>query len=89
MSAISHSGYSELLADIKQRIRSAQYEALRAVNKELIALYWDIGKSIIEKQQKAGWEISSRKTCQRLADRVPGYQWFFSHKSMVYGPILY
>src|SRR3989338_6123404 len=55
MSNITPIGYSELLADIKQRIRSAQYEALKAVNKELIALYWDIGKSIVEKQQKAGW----------------------------------
>lgn len=54
MSAISPAGYSELLADIKERIRSAQYEALKAVNKKLIALYWGIGKSIVEKQQQAG-----------------------------------
>lgn len=35
--------YGNLLLEIKERIRSAQYEALKAVNKELIALYWDIG----------------------------------------------
>ena len=35
--------YPALLGEIKQRIRAAQYEALKAVNKELIALYWDIG----------------------------------------------
>lgn len=46
-------GYGQLLGDIKQRIRSAQYEALKAVNKELIALYWDIGKLIVERQQGA------------------------------------
>jgi hypothetical protein len=34
-------GYGTLLVEIKQRIRSAQYEALKAVNKELISLYWD------------------------------------------------
>ena len=34
--------YPALLGEIKQRIRAAQYEALKAVNKELIALYWDI-----------------------------------------------
>jgi predicted nuclease of restriction endonuclease-like (RecB) superfamily len=32
-----------------------QYEALKAVNKELITLYWDIGKSIVEKQEAFGW----------------------------------
>jgi predicted nuclease of restriction endonuclease-like (RecB) superfamily len=44
--------YASLLADIKQRIRSAQYEALKAVNKELVGLYWDIGKMIVERQAK-------------------------------------
>jgi predicted nuclease of restriction endonuclease-like (RecB) superfamily len=47
--------YSQLLGDIKQRIRSAQYEALKAVNKELIELYWDIGRIICDRQQTAGW----------------------------------
>ncbi|PIP39829.1 DUF1016 domain-containing protein [Candidatus Desantisbacteria bacterium CG_4_9_14_3_um_filter_40_11] len=47
--------YTNLLQDVKQRIRSAQYEALRAVNKELISLYWDIGKMIVERQKKYGW----------------------------------
>lgn len=41
--------YSELLQNIKQRIRAAQYEALKAVNKELIGLYWDIGRMIVER----------------------------------------
>jgi len=36
-------GYGDVLRRIKQRIRAAQYEALRAVNKEQVALYWDIG----------------------------------------------
>lgn len=48
-------GYGELLIDIKERIRSAQYEALQAVNRELIALYWDIGKIIVTQQQKEKW----------------------------------
>jgi len=43
---IGGSEYGHLLSDIKERIRSAQYEALRAVNKELVALYWDIGRMI-------------------------------------------
>ena len=41
--------YGQLLGEIKQRIRSAQYAALKAVNKELIVLYWDIGELIVER----------------------------------------
>jgi predicted nuclease of restriction endonuclease-like (RecB) superfamily len=47
--------YSDLLAELKERIRSAQYVALKAVNKELVGLYWDIGRMIAERQEKSGW----------------------------------
>ena len=49
------SQYTDFVVSIKQRILQSQYEALKAVNKELIALYWDIGKSIVEKQDAFGW----------------------------------
>ncbi len=45
--------YAALLAEVKKRVRSAQYEALKAVNKELVALYWDIGKLIAVRQTNA------------------------------------
>lgn len=48
-------GYNTFLAEVKDRIREAQYEALKAVNKELITLYWDIGMMIVERQEKYGW----------------------------------
>jgi DUF1016 N-terminal domain len=47
--------YGNILIEVKQRIRSAQYAALKAVNQELIALYWDIGKIIVERQQNNSW----------------------------------
>ncbi len=47
--------YKNLLMEVKQKIRSAQYEALKAVNKQLIALYWDIGKIIVTRQEGASW----------------------------------
>ncbi|MBO7411674.1 MAG: DUF1016 family protein, partial [Ottowia sp.] len=47
--------YPALLAEVKARIQSAQYAALRAVNKELVSLYWDIGRLIVERQQHEGW----------------------------------
>jgi hypothetical protein len=47
--------YLHFLKDIKDRIRSAQYEASKSVNKELIGLYWDIGLKIVERQKSEGW----------------------------------
>jgi len=47
--------YLKFLKEIKERTSSAQYKALRAINKELINLYWDIGKRIVDKQKKQGW----------------------------------
>jgi predicted nuclease of restriction endonuclease-like (RecB) superfamily len=49
------SGYNNFLKEIKQRIRTAQYEALKSVNQELILLYWDIGGKIVDNQKKHGW----------------------------------
>jgi len=51
----SVNGYEDFLGEIKRRIRRAQYDALKAVNKKLIGLYWDLGKMIHEKQVKLGW----------------------------------
>jgi len=50
-----NNNYLKFLKEIKERITSAQYKALRAVNKELINLYWDIGRRIVEKQEQLGW----------------------------------
>ncbi len=47
--------YLCLLNDIKARVRSAQIKAAICVNKELIGLYWDVGKMIAEKQAKGKW----------------------------------
>jgi len=41
--------YSSLFVEVKERIRSAQYAALKAANKELVGLYRDIGKTIAER----------------------------------------
>ena len=66
-----------LLHEVKERIRSAQYEALKAVNKELISLYWDIGKMIVERQQGSTW---GKAVVERLASDLqkefPGMQGF-------------
>jgi len=47
--------YVAFLASLKDRILKARTLAARAINRDLILLYWDIGRSIVEKQQTAGW----------------------------------
>ncbi len=47
--------YGKLLEDLKTRIRAAQVKAALSVNRELIALYWHIGSSIVERQRAKGW----------------------------------
>jgi predicted nuclease of restriction endonuclease-like (RecB) superfamily len=51
----AHKDYRLLLQEIKKRVYRSQYEALKAVNKELISLYWDIGKMVVGRQEKYGW----------------------------------
>ena len=47
--------YPVLLGDIKTRIRQAQGQATIAANTEMILMYWDIGRLIMERQQQEGW----------------------------------
>jgi predicted nuclease of restriction endonuclease-like (RecB) superfamily len=47
--------YGHWLADLKQRIQSTQQRATLSVNRELILLYWQIGRDILERQGAQGW----------------------------------
>ena len=68
--------YNQFLLEIKNRIRSAQYESLKAVNKEMLNLYWEIGKSISEKQAN-GWGKSVVETLSNDIQReFPGIKGF-------------
>ena len=58
-------GYAPLLADLKARVRAAQLRAAVAVNRELIRLYWDIGKIIAEAQKSKGY---GKQVVERLAE---------------------
>lgn len=57
-------GYKELFEDLKNRIHTSQLRAGLAVNKELILLYWDIGRQILHRQKEEGW---GTKVIDRLA----------------------
>ncbi len=67
--------YKAFFSDIKEKINQSQYEALRQVNKTLLALYWEIGKSIVGKQQEHGWGKAIVETLSRdLQNEFPGVQ---------------
>jgi len=69
--------YADLLKNIKERITEAQYEALKSVNKELIALYWDIGRMIVERQDKESWGKSVVELLSKdLQAEFPGIRGF-------------
>jgi hypothetical protein len=82
------------ITDIKHKVRSAQYEALKAVNTELINLYWEIGKSITEKQSeswgKAVVETLS-KELQKEFPKISGFSesnlWLMSQFYTEYQPV--
>lgn len=57
-------GYAEWLVDLKARIHAAQQRAALAVNTELISLYWQIGRDILDRQAEQGW---GAKVVERLS----------------------
>ena len=76
-SSVGGSEYSLFRDDILKRIRSAQYEAMRAVNKEIISLYWEIGRQITERQKALGWGKSVVENLSHdIQEAFPGIQGF-------------
>lgn len=77
MTKVATSEYVMLLGDVKRRIRDAQYDALRAVNRQLIELYWDIGKMIVERQHGETWGKSVVENLSAdLRNEFPGIKGF-------------
>lgn len=69
--------YLDFRNEITSRIRSAQYEALKSVNKEMIALYWEIGRRITEQQAALGWGKSVVENLSRdIQKEFPGIKGF-------------
>ncbi|MDP2993311.1 MAG: PDDEXK nuclease domain-containing protein [Deltaproteobacteria bacterium] len=53
--SIASPEYRRFIEHLKARVLSARLSAARAVNRDVILLYWDIGRGIVEKQQTLGW----------------------------------
>jgi predicted nuclease of restriction endonuclease-like (RecB) superfamily len=64
MSTTDIASYSHFLHDLKTRILNARTRASLAVNRELVLLYWQIGRDILERQKHEGW---GAKIIERLA----------------------
>lgn len=62
--ALTPAAYAPLLADLKASVRAAQVKAAVSVNRELILLYWHIGREILRAQKAEGW---GAKVVERLA----------------------
>ncbi len=62
--AANPEGYDDFLHDLKTRVRAAQVKAALSVNRELVLLYWQIGRDILARQQAQGW---GAKVIERLS----------------------
>jgi predicted nuclease of restriction endonuclease-like (RecB) superfamily len=76
--------YSNWLSSLKQRIHTAQQRAVLVVNCELIVLYWQVGRDILDRQKNQGW---GAKVIDRLAkdltDAFPDMKGF-SRRNLLY-----
>ena len=69
--------YPALLNTIKARIRQAQTRAVSAANREMLGLYWDIGRIIIQQQDTEGWGAGVlRRLSKDLHSELPDVKGF-------------
>lgn len=74
---ISNKEYESTLGELKKQIRESQVRAVTAANKELIHLYWQIGKTIVEKQEASGWGTKIiEKLAKDIQNAFPGIEGF-------------
>jgi hypothetical protein len=48
-------GYASFLGESKQRIQTERLRVIMAANSAMVILYWDIGRLILDRQQREGW----------------------------------
>lgn len=73
----TNSDYHRWLTDLKQRIRQSQIKAMVKVNQELIRMYWNLGKDIVEMQSESKWGKGFfKELSQDLKDSFPDMEGF-------------
>ncbi|PZX14980.1 putative nuclease of restriction endonuclease-like (RecB) superfamily [Breznakibacter xylanolyticus] len=79
-----HSEYVEWLTGLKNRIKSTQIKAALSANKEIIELYWEIGRELFEKQDNQGWGNSVVDNLEKdLVSEFPDMKGF-SRRNLFY-----
>lgn len=67
--------YKSWIGSLKLRIRQSQIKAAVKVNTELIRMYWELGKDIVEMQSESKWGSSFFKDLsQDLKDVFPNME---------------
>ena len=75
--SFSENEYKAFVTEVKAKVYQLQHEALRSVNRSLVNLYWEIGKSIVDKQEKHGWGKSVVANLSKdLQNEFPGMNGF-------------
>lgn len=74
---ISPNNYAKFISSLKAKIRSSQIKAATSINRELIKLYWSIGKAVAEKQENEGWGTKIlERVAKDLQNEFPGLEGF-------------
>lgn len=79
-----NSDYLKWLSSLKNRIKSVQVKAVLSANKEIIELYWQVGKELYEKQETKGWGNAIVESLEKdLATEFPDLKGF-SRRNLFY-----
>ena len=83
MNELPH-GYDQVLGELKNRIKKARINAVFSVNRELIILYWEIGNTILSRQNEEGWGSKViEKLAKDLKNEFPDMDGF-SHRNLLH-----
>lgn len=81
---VEPAGYAEFLAELKQRIERAQLRASLAVNRELVLLYWQIGREILSRQDRESWGAKVIDRRRRLKALLPRHAGLLTQESQIH-----
>ena len=69
--------YGQLLTEVKTRIRQAQTRAVLSANREMLLLYWDIGRLIVQRLQEEDWGSAViKRLSQDVGNEIPDVKGF-------------
>ena len=81
---IDSKDYLTFLNNIKQDIQASRVKAALSINKELILLYWRIGKEVLQRKKEQGWGSEVVKALsQDLKHEYPDIKGF-GERNLVY-----